>query len=141
MPTSWHSLAPKQIGWKQLRDETVTFMINNLQLDLHNNGTECDLKSCHQKTVVARDIELPTAAIEEQNIWRTWETFRDDDFDEVSLTLSIRNLTSSSKVPAFPSLPLLLPQVYLTATSYRVARTTSQEAKCEGFRPLKDPEW
>ena len=111
------------------------------QLDLDNNGTECNLKSCHQKTVVARDIELPTAAIEEQNIWRTWETFRDDDFDEVSLTLSIRNLTSSSKVPAIPSLSLLLPQVYLTATSYRVARTTSQEAKCEGFRPLKDPEW
>ena len=120
--------------------EVITTMLGE-QLDLDNNRTECNLNSCHQKTVVARDIELPTVAIEEQNIWRTWETFRDDDFDEVSMTLFIRNLTSSSKVPSLPSLPLSsCPQVYLTATSYRVARTTSQETKCEGFRPLH-PEW
>ena len=80
------------------------------QLALDNNRTECYLKSCQQKTTVARDIELPTAAIEEQNIWRTWETFRDDDFDEVSLTLSIRNLTSSSKVATLPSLPSCCPR-------------------------------
>ena len=36
LPTGWHSLAPNQTGWKQLRDETVTLIIGNLQLDLHN---------------------------------------------------------------------------------------------------------
>ena len=34
LPTGWHLLASDQTLWKQLRDETVTLMINNLQLNL-----------------------------------------------------------------------------------------------------------
>ena len=34
LPTGWHLLASDQPHWKQLRDETVTLMMNNLQLNL-----------------------------------------------------------------------------------------------------------
>ena len=40
LPAGWHLLASDQPNWKQLRDETVTLMISNLQLDLHDKRHE-----------------------------------------------------------------------------------------------------
>ena len=75
LPAGWHSLAPNQTGWKQLRDETVTLMIGNLQLDLHSKPDDIkkSLKSLHDAgymsnlslSLIAEDeFALPVVEVE-----------------------------------------------------------------------------
>ena len=75
LPTGWHLLAPNQTGWKQLRDETVTLMINNLQLDLRNKPDEINnsLKSLHDagymsnlslSSIADEVLDLPVVGVE-----------------------------------------------------------------------------
>ena len=40
VPTGWNMLATYQAGWKQVRDETITQKIDNLQVDLKDSRNE-----------------------------------------------------------------------------------------------------
>ena len=42
LPTGWNMLAVDQAGWKQVRDETVTQMIYNLQVNSENSRNEIE---------------------------------------------------------------------------------------------------
>ena len=66
LPTGWHMLATDQTHWKQLRDETVTRMIDNLQLKLHNSNNDVKLSLARlQSAGHMRNVTLPDVVVDD----------------------------------------------------------------------------
>ena len=87
LPTGWHLLATDPANWKQLRDESVSNMIENLQLKLRNSNNEVKLSLEHLNAAGHMlNVSLPTAVVEDMMLPVDDEANDSDyDFDENDL--------------------------------------------------------